>query len=42
MSRLFLLLIVAAAAGIAGVLFPVKYRVQDLERELAGLNAQIL
>jgi len=42
MNRLVLLLIVSAAVGIAGFLFQVKYRVQDLERELAGLNAQIL
>ena len=41
MNRMVLLLIVAVAAGIAGVLFQVKYRVQDVEQEIAGLNAQI-
>src|SRR5690554_7406078 len=41
MNRLVLLLIVAVAAGIAGFLFQVKYRVQDLEQELATLNQQI-
>jgi len=41
MNRLVLLLIVAVAAGIAGFLFQVKYRVQDLEQELAALNQQI-
>jgi len=42
MSRLLFLLFVAAAAGVAGLLFQVKYEVQDLERELAGVNRQIL
>ena len=42
MNRLLLLFIVAIAAGAAGFLFQVKYRVQDLERELARLNDQIL
>lgn len=42
MSRLLFLLFVVAAAGVAGLLFQVKYEVQDLERELAQINRQIL
>lgn len=42
MTRLLLILIVAAAAGVAGLLFQVKYEVQDLEKELAEVNRQIL
>jgi len=41
-SRLLFLLFVIAAAGVAGLLFQVKYEVQDLERELTQINRQIL
>src|SRR5690554_8185303 len=42
MTRLLLILIVAAAAGVAGLLFQVKYEVQEVEKELAEINRQIL
>lgn len=42
MSRLVFLLFLLAAIGVAGALFQVKYEVQDLERELAEVNSQIL